>query len=120
MTLAFDEHRKTSLTSNLGLQASRTFNASFGVIKTQLDIDWRHEWQAKQQTLTATFAEDLRANPSVLSFLNQPPEQNWLNLRLGTVLILPHQFSAFITIEQTSAHALMQRKIVNLGVRKIL
>ena len=119
MTLSFDAFDEKSLTSSLGLQVSRTFNTGFGVIKTQLDADWLHEWSANQQTLTATFAEDLRANPTVLSFQNQAPDQNWFNLRLGAVLILPHQLNAFITAEQTASHALIDKRSLSLGVRKV-
>lgn len=120
MTLAFDAFSETSLTSNVGVIASRTFNTPIGVIKTQLNADWLHEWKAKQQILTATFAEDLRDNPTLLHFQNQAPDQNWFNLRFGTLLVLPRQLSAFITYEQSSRHEYLYQKQISLGIRKVL
>lgn len=119
MTLAFDAQRETSAISTLGLHVGHTWNTAMGVINTQLDANWLHEWRDQQQTFTATFAEDLRSDATQLRFQNQAPDQNWLNLRLASVMILPHNLSAFLALEHTAQHAYVDRKVISIGLRKM-
>lgn len=119
MTLAFDKQIEKSVLSTLGLQASRALGFSFGVINIQLNVDWLHEWSDKQRTLTATFAEDYRPDAPRLHFLNQAPDQNWLNTRIGGVAVLPHGLSAFMTYEYSFAHEYLQQKNMSIGLRKM-
>ena len=119
MTLQFDQQVEKSVISTLGVQGSRAFGASFGVINFQFNMDWLHEWSDKQRLLTATFAEDLRPDAPRLAFLNEAPDQNWLRMRLGSVAVLPNGMSFFMALEQTFLHEYLEQKSVSLGLRKV-
>ena len=119
MTLAFDKQIEKSVQSTLGVQASRAFGFEYGVINVQLNVDWLHEWSDKQRTLTATFAEDYRPDAPRLHFLNQAPDQNWLNARIGGVAVMPNGLSVFMAFEQTFSHEYLKLNNGSVGLRKM-
>jgi len=118
MTLAFDEQEEKSLRSSVGLQASNAFTPGFGVLTVQLNADWLHEFEDDQRVLTARFAEDLRANPSRLTFLDEPPDRDVVVARASVVAILPHGFGAFISGNKQFGHEYQSRYGGSAGVRK--
>jgi uncharacterized protein YhjY with autotransporter beta-barrel domain len=117
MTLAFDEQATTSLRSMLGLQASRPCLAGTVVLVPQLNVDWVHEYRADQHTLTAHFAEDLRPDPSILRFLNEAPDRDWLAIRVSTVAVFVHGVSGFVALEDMTGHTYINRYRASIGMR---
>jgi uncharacterized protein YhjY with autotransporter beta-barrel domain len=117
MTLAFDEQTTTSLRSMLGLQAGQPYPVGRVVLVPQLNVDWVHEYRDDQRTLTAHFAEDLRPDPSILRFLNQPPDRDWFVIRASTVVVFVHGMSGFVALEDTTGHAYINRYRASIGVR---
>jgi uncharacterized protein YhjY with autotransporter beta-barrel domain len=117
MTLAFDEQTTTSLRSMLGLQASRPYLAGKVVLVPQLNVDWVHEYRAEQRTLTAHFAEDLRPDPSILRFLNEPPDRDWFVIRVSTVAVFVHGISGFVSLEDMAGHTYINRYRASIGLR---
>lgn len=117
MTLIFDKQVEKSLRSSLGFQGSKAFNVASGAIVTQLNLDWLREFQDDQRFITARFAEDLRANPVQLRFLNQAPDRDWYNARASAVAVFAHGFSAFLAMESTFGHDYLQQSGASLGVR---
>jgi uncharacterized protein YhjY with autotransporter beta-barrel domain len=117
MTLAFDEQATTSLRSMLGLQASRPCLAGTVVLVPQLNVDWVHEYRADQHTLTAHFAEDLRPDPSILRFLDEAPDRDWLAIRVSTVAVFVHGVSGFVALEDMTGHTYINRYRASIGMR---
>jgi len=101
----------------LGLQAGRPYIAGRVVLVPQLNADWVHEYRAEQRTLTAHFAEDLRPSPSILRFLNEPPDRDWCVIRLSTVAVFVHGVSGFVALEDMVGHAYINRYRASLGLR---
>ena len=117
MTLAFDAQSLTSLRSLVGLQVSLAFSWRGAVLVPQLNADWIHEYRDDQRVLRAHFAEDLRATPTQLHFLNNPPDRDWHQWRFGTVAVVAHGWSAFVALEGTAGHAYLDRYRASLGIR---
>lgn len=117
MTLAFDAQTVTSLRSLIGVQASKALNVSRGVIVPQLNVDWVHEYRDDQRVISARFAEDLRATPAKLHFLNQAPDRDWIALRLSTVAVFARGVSVFASAESTVGHAYIDRYRGSVGIR---
>jgi uncharacterized protein YhjY with autotransporter beta-barrel domain len=117
MTLAVDSQSRTSRRSLVGFQASNALQLRTGVLVPQLEAEWVHEYRDEQRLLSAHFAEDLRPEPVVLHFLNNPPDRDWFVVRLATVAVLPHGFSAFAAVERTAGNLYVERYQVTLGVR---
>jgi uncharacterized protein YhjY with autotransporter beta-barrel domain len=117
MTLAFDTQTSTSMRSLVGLQLSKAFTVSSGALVPQLNVDWVHEYRDEQRVITARFAEDLRAAPAKLRFLNQAPDRDWAAIRINTVAVFTHGFSAFAAFETMAGHAYIDRYRASLGMR---
>jgi uncharacterized protein YhjY with autotransporter beta-barrel domain len=117
MTLAFNAQRRTFLRSRVGLQATQALNGPAWVLVPQLTAEWVHEHRDDQQLLTAHFAEDLRANPVELRFLDNPPDRDWFDIRLSAVAVFPHGVSAFVSLESTAGNRYIERYQASLGLR---
>jgi len=117
MTLAFDEQTAISLRTQTGLQGTRAFTLGHVVLVPQLNADWVHEFRDDQRFITAHFAEDLRANPAILRFLNEPPDRDWFLARASTAAIFPHGVSGFATVESMFGHSYIDRYRASIGVR---
>src|SRR5690606_29463388 len=101
---AFDRQSIRSERASLGVHVSKALGLDEGALVTQLNIDWLHELEDDQRLITARFAEDLRPNAAKLSFLNQAPDRDWLNLRVSVVRVFSTRSSAFLSLEGTAGH----------------
>jgi uncharacterized protein YhjY with autotransporter beta-barrel domain len=117
MSLAFGEQEEESLQTALGLQASMAFTTLGIVMVPQLNINWINEHRNDQRTITARFAEDLRANPKHFTFLNQPPDRDLYTARISMVAIFRNGLSAFISAEKMYKHAYREQTGASAGVR---
>jgi uncharacterized protein YhjY with autotransporter beta-barrel domain len=117
MTLAVNEQTRISLRSQLGFQLTNAFKLPTAVVVPQLNVEWLHEYRDSQQMLSAHFAEDLRPDPVELHFLNNPPDRDWFVIRVASVVVLPHGFSAFAAAERTAGNLYIQHIQASLGVR---
>lgn len=117
MALAFDSQTQDSLRTALGVQGSRAFNVAGGVIVSQLNLDWVHEFEDDQRVVTAYFAEDLRPNRSQLRFLNEAPDRDAFITRLSAVAVFPHGVSAFGSVQGLFGHEYLDRYGASVGLR---
>src|SRR5690606_12163653 len=118
MALAFDRQTIRSERTSLGVQISKALSLEKGVLVTQFNVDWLHEREDDQRLITARFAEDFRPDAPKLSFLNQPPDRDWLDLRVSVVRVFPRGLSAFLSIEGTSGHDYVDRYGASAGFRR--
>jgi uncharacterized protein YhjY with autotransporter beta-barrel domain len=116
MTLRFDTRRTTSLQSVAGLQVGWALPIRGIAVVPQLNLDLVHEFANDQQLLRATFAEDLRDQPSELRFLGNAPDRGWRVYRASIAASL-QRFSAFLAYQKTSGHSLIDRYQASLGLR---
>jgi outer membrane lipase/esterase len=117
MTLAFDEQKEASLITSAGLQASAAFTFRGIVIVPQLNANWLHESRGDQRVIVARFAEDLRATPVRIGFLNEPPDRDVYTARFSVVGVFAHGVSAFIAAEQLFAHDYREQFGASIGLR---
>jgi uncharacterized protein YhjY with autotransporter beta-barrel domain len=117
MTLNFTGRRINSLQSLAGLQVGRAIPTSSFVLVPQLNADWAHEFRADQPLLQASFAEDLRPDPSRLRFLGNAPDRDWYVIRASLGAVFIHGFSGFLAVEATAGHAYIERYRASLGLR---
>ena len=119
-TLRFNKQREKSQLGSLGVQASKAFGLSPGVINLQVNVDWLHEFKDDQRIITASFAEDLRSNPTQLQFLNQAPDRNWFNVRVATAAVFPGGLNAFVSFEHNLGHDYLDQYGISFGLRQEL
>jgi len=120
LALAFDGDTEKSLRSLAGLQASHVFTPAAGVFVLQLNLDWVHEYQDDQRLLSARFAQDLRAAPSRLRYLDAPPDRNAFVGRASLAITLPHGLAAFAGVDALFSYSYRRHHGAVLGVRKEL
>lgn len=104
LELVVADRTRQSLQSVVGLNASVTASASFGVIVPELDVEWIHEFQDDQRGTRVRFAEDLRPQPLVFRFENEKPDRDWFALRGGISLGLPYGIQAFVQARTLLGH----------------
>ena len=95
LELRYEEQEIDSLLGFFGAEASMAFSTPFSVLVPRVGLNFVHEFLDDQRSIDVTFAEDLRANPTPFSFLNEIPERNYFELNVGIVAALPKGFSAF-------------------------
>jgi len=117
MALSYDEQTATSSRSQVGVQASQAFSAAGVVLVPQVNVDWAHEFNDDQRTITAYFAEDLRDNRTQLRFQNQAPDRDWAVVRLNLVAVFARGMSAFAAYERTASHEFLSNYRATAGVR---
>lgn len=117
MTLAFDRQKQISTRSTLGMQASMAANTQTGVLVVQANADWVHEYRSDRKLLSARFAEDYRADPTILRFLTQAPDRDFFETRLSLVSVLPNGASIFASVSSTFGNALVNQYGATLGLR---
>ena len=91
--LAFEEQETESLLGELGLEISRPFSLSWGVVQPQLRVTYLHEFEDGVQLLRARFAID----PSRRTFVieSDAQDQDFFNLALGVTLTLPRSWASY-------------------------
>jgi uncharacterized protein YhjY with autotransporter beta-barrel domain len=118
MKLAFEAQEAESLQSALGLQASFAANRPSSVFVTQFNVDWLHEFDDDQRLLRARFAEDLRANPTIVTFQDEAPDRSFFGARLSIIGVMRNGLSFFGNASRSFGHSYIDRTGVALGIRK--
>lgn len=115
LELHFDRDQRTSLQSSFGLYLSRAFSTSFGVILPQTTVNWIHEFANNQRNITFSFVGDTRGKS--LSFQNERPDRDFLEISAGTLVSLPHGIQAYVNYKGIAGHSYFDGHGVNAGFR---
>jgi len=115
--LVFSDRTRQSLQSVAGVSSSAAVPTGFGVVVPQVDLEWVHEFQDDQRHHSVRFVEDLRTPPAVFSYQNQDPDRDFFNLDVGTSVILPGGFQAFVLFKTLLGHSHYDSYGATLGVR---
>ena len=94
--LKFDDQHVNSLLSVLGMQGSAAFSTGFGVLVSQVNADYIHEYANSQRYINVQFTEDQRADPFQFRFQTDTPVRNYFNLGTGLMAVLPNGIQPFI------------------------
>lgn len=94
--LKYDDQWINSVQSVLGVQAQAAISTGVGVLVPQVNADYIHEFANSQRFITASFVEDLRANPLKFTFQNEVPVRNYFNVGTGLVAVLPNGLQLFV------------------------
>lgn len=78
LNLRVDEHKSDSLESVLGLQMSRAFSYSFGVLVPHVKAEWHHEFMNRQRSFDIRYVNDPRNN--VYRSQTGEPERDFFNI----------------------------------------
>jgi|SRR5882762_3052872 len=113
--LMYDNQNVVSLTTTLGLFASMAISTRFGVLVPQATAEWVHEFENDQRSVGFTFNDSL-PRPRFL-FQTDPPDRNFFNVGLGTVLVLPGGWSTFVNVRELLGYSGRTATSVTVGLR---
>jgi outer membrane autotransporter protein len=87
----------------------------FGVLVPQATAEWVHEFENDQRSVGFTFNDSL-TRPRFL-FQTDPPDRNFFNVGLGTVLVLPGGWSTFVNVRELLGYSGRTATSVTVGLR---
>lgn len=96
--LAVRGQRITSLTSQLGLQASYAISTSWGVVVPAARVEWEHQYKDdRSRRLVASFA--LGDPDNAMALQTSEPDRNYFNLGAGVAAHFGVGRSAFVNLQ---------------------
>lgn len=120
LALEVDDAKRSSLTTTIGIRASRAISFDWGVLVPAVRAEYEHEFEDDPPSVSSAFINDTQPTPGVdLSFSprRDKPDQDWFNLALGTQFILPGGLMPFFEAQARLGQRDMDRYQVVLGVR---
>lgn len=112
--LLVDDARRTSLTTTLGVRASRAVSFDWGVLVPAVRVEYEHEFEGDPSSVTSAFVNV----PGVtFSPARDDPDQDWFNLALGTQFILPGGLMPYFEAQARLGQRDVDRYQLVLGVR---
>ncbi len=111
----YEDQDLTSFQAGFGLQITRAFSVSNGVISPQFDINFVHESQADDLLVQAQLAG---ADPSVVFQLDgDEPDSSFGNIGLGFVYVTANGRQAYVQYRESIGKDGLDRGTLNLGAR---
>lgn len=117
LELRFLRDRITSLQSSVGLQITAAVSTGIGVVTPQLNADWTHEYRNDQREISAQFAQDGRAAPTIFQFQNDKPDRDFFHLGTGVGLLLPNGVQPYLNFEALLGNRFFSNFAGTVGVR---
>jgi len=99
-----------SLTSVLGVQASKVFGTASGVVIPFIELSYVHEFEDDARTISARFANDpfsagfnqaSGSNSTIISIVTDAPDTDYFRFAFGTSGVLPRGKNWFISADTT-------------------
>lgn len=115
--LKLNDQWVNSLQSTVGVQAQAAISTSFGVLVPQVNADYIHEFANSQRFLTARFAYDVRATPTLFTFQNEVPVRNYFNVGGGLQAVLPNGLQPFVNFRAMVGNNQFDNYAGTFGVR---
>jgi uncharacterized protein YhjY with autotransporter beta-barrel domain len=120
LPIAFGSQTVESLRSILGLDVSRAFSASFGILTPVVRVEWDHEYKNAARTTDAHYANDPTAATTCLSCFALPSDTTSANYAIagaGVSVTLAHRIQAFVYDEVLLGFANYRSNSIAVGVR---
>ncbi len=115
LALSFESATYDSLTSNIGVQISRAFSYSGGVLLPQASLLWVHEFRADRQTINASYLHDINRLP--VSVLTDKADSDYFDLMLGLSAQFTEGRSAYIAYNAYLGMDNVDYHSIDLGLR---
>jgi outer membrane autotransporter protein len=115
LELIYDQQTAKSLTGVLGVFGSTAISKDWGVLVPQVNLEYLHEFEDPQRTITFRFVDNLTAGP--FFFQNDPPDRNYFNLGLGVAAVWPHGISGFLNVRSLLGYQDHSKYTITAGLR---
>ncbi|WP_445372764.1 autotransporter outer membrane beta-barrel domain-containing protein [Methylomonas sp. HW2-6] len=114
MNLIIDDQKYDSLTSAVGAVVMRSFSLPFGVLVSQINVEYERQWIDKLPSMKTGFADQPNVKFTTASYV---VDQDYLNVRAAVSAQLPYGGSAFVQYDTTLGLENTSRHAINAGVR---
>ncbi len=115
--LRVGEQEIESLKSVVGIFTSAAFSSSVGVFVPQISFDYIHEFKNDQRTISASFAQDGRATPTVFTYNTQTPDRDYFEAGIGLNVVFPNNWQAFINFQSYIENSNYDKYTAEVGFR---
>jgi len=105
-----------SMQLSLGLEWRQSISTSFGVLLPQFSMNWVQEFETSSDAIKAYFIADPDKNS--IEYKSGNKDQGYLNLKLGTSIVMPRGLSFFAQYETQQFIDDYQQYTISLGGRK--
>jgi outer membrane autotransporter protein len=116
LNMVIEDNDQTSVLNVLGVEASYTHSASFGVLVPKLRLDWEHEFEDDSRNIEARFAYDPGKN--TFEFEDDSPDRNFFRMTPSVSIVLKHGLSAFLSYETVLGKDDHDEQSFYAGIRK--
>ncbi|WP_020482244.1 beta strand repeat-containing protein [Methylomonas sp. MK1] len=103
-----------SLSSSIGAMVTHALSTPMGVLVSQVNVEWEHQWFNKNSLITTRFVDSPNNAFTTNSF---SVDKDYINLRAGLSAQLPFGGSAFIQYDTTFGQEYVSRHAFNVGIR---
>lgn len=117
LELRYDDHSIISRRIVLGLFASTSISTGSAVLVPQISVDYISESEDDRDSISASFIEDLRAEPKEFKFETDEWESEWLEIGVGLVAVFPNDVQAFANLSSYASNDLYDSWTASAGVR---
>jgi uncharacterized protein YhjY with autotransporter beta-barrel domain len=129
LELKYDGQFFESFQSVLGFQTSAPFSWNYGVLVSQFNADYIHEFENSQRRINVQFAEDNRnpglaplantvtSSPTRFAFQTDVPARNWFNLGTGLIAVLPNGYQPFVNFRAMVGNSQFINYVWTFGLR---
>lgn len=115
LEMRIDKDHRVSLQSRVGFLASLAFSQEFAVLVPQVGVSWLHEFKNDQRDIRFSFVGDTRNK--VLTFQNDKPDRDFLEINAGLSAVFAHGVQAFINYRTIAGHSYFNSHSASVGVR---
>lgn len=115
LDLLIEGQRIKSLQSALGVQASYSHSASWGILTPQLRLEWIHEFKNNNRGIVAKYVND--PFDTFFAVPTDDPDRNYFGIGAGVSATFPNGVSAFINYETVQGLRHVDHHSVMGGVR---
>lgn len=118
MAVSVNSNSYTSFTSRLGVEISRAFSQSWGVLVPSLRFDWVHEFDNDQQQVPGRFIGDTEtADGTRFLVVTNKPDRDYFDLGLSVSSQFAEGRSAFLSYNALVGFDDVTYNAINAGVR---
>ncbi|WP_415878618.1 autotransporter-associated beta strand repeat-containing protein [Methylomonas sp. TEB] len=114
MNMIVGELDNESLSSSIGAMVSHALSTPVGVLVSQVNVEWEHQWFNKNSLITTRFVDSPNNAFTTNSF---SVDKDYINLRAGLSAQLPFGGSAFVQYDTTFGQEYVSRHAFNVGIR---
>jgi len=114
--LAVGSQSLNSMQLTYGAEWRQSISTGFGVLLPQFSMNWTQEFETSSDTIDAYFIADPDKNS--IEYKTGNKDQGYLNLKLGTSMIMPRGLSLFAQYETQQFVDDYQQYMISIGGRK--